>query len=51
MSSNRELLEALVNPSMLKIIKLFVNNEDQKYYLREIAKFRQKVYDVDKDSF
>ncbi|MCA9478514.1 MAG: winged helix-turn-helix transcriptional regulator [Nanoarchaeota archaeon] len=38
MTSNRELLEALISPSTLKILKLFINNEDQRYYLREIAK-------------
>lgn len=38
MVQNRELLEALISPSTLKILKLFINNEDQQYYLREIAK-------------
>lgn len=38
MTTNRELLEALINPSTLKILKLFINNEDQRYYLREISK-------------
>ena len=38
MSDDRQVLEALISPSTLKILKLFINNEDQKYYLREIAK-------------
>jgi predicted transcriptional regulator len=38
MAHNREILESLITPSVLKILKLFLNNEDQKYYLREIAK-------------
>lgn len=38
MSTNRELLEALISPSTLKILKLFINNEDQRYYLREVSK-------------
>ena len=38
MAVKREVLEALISPSVLKVLKLFVNNEDQKYYLREIAK-------------
>lgn len=38
MTQNREILESLISPSTLKILKLFLNNEDQKYYLREIAK-------------
>lgn len=38
MSRDRDILEGLVNPSTLKILKLFINNEDQQYYLREIAK-------------
>lgn len=38
MGSDREVLEALLPSSTLKILKLFINNEDQKYYLREIAK-------------
>lgn len=38
MSRNREILESLISPPILKILRLFINNEDQKYYLREIAK-------------
>jgi predicted transcriptional regulator with HTH domain len=38
MSVKKDILEALISPSTLKIIKLFLNNEDQRYYLREIAK-------------
>ena len=38
MSRDREILEALISPSTLRILKLFINNEDQKYYLREISK-------------
>ena len=38
MSRDRELIEALIGPSTLRILKLFINNEDQKYYLREISK-------------
>lgn len=38
MGFDREVLEALIAPSTLKILKLFINNEDQQYYLREIAK-------------
>lgn len=38
MQHNRDLLEALINPSTLKILKLFINNDDQRYYLREVAK-------------
>lgn len=38
MVSDREILEQLLNPSTLKILKLFINHEDQRYYLREIAK-------------
>ncbi len=38
MSTNRDLLESLISPSTLKILKLFINNEDQRYYLREISK-------------
>jgi predicted transcriptional regulator with HTH domain len=38
MSNDREVLESLLAPSTLKILKLFINNEDQRYYLREIAK-------------
>jgi predicted transcriptional regulator with HTH domain len=38
MSNDREVLEGLLAPSTLKILKLFINNEDQRYYLREIAK-------------
>lgn len=38
MAVKREVLESLIPPSTLKILKLFINHEDQKYYLREIAK-------------
>lgn len=38
MASNREILEGLLPPSTLKILKLLINNEDQKYYLRELAR-------------
>ncbi len=38
MSLNREILESLISPSTLRILKLFLNNEDQEYYLREISK-------------
>jgi len=34
----REILEALIAPSLLKLMKFFINHDDQKYYLREIAK-------------
>jgi DNA-binding Lrp family transcriptional regulator len=34
----REVLESLISPPILKILKLFINNDDQTYYLREIAK-------------
>ena len=38
MGSDRDVLEALLPSSTLKILKLFINNEDQTYYLREISK-------------
>ncbi len=38
MPNNREILEALLPPSTLKILKLLINNEDQRYYLREMAR-------------
>ena len=38
MADKKSVLENLLNPSLLKILKLFINNEDQKYYLREISK-------------
>ena len=38
MGVKREVLESLIAPSLLKIMKLFINNEDQTYYLREISK-------------
>ncbi|MGM5480127.1 MAG: winged helix-turn-helix domain-containing protein [Nanobdellota archaeon] len=38
MSKNKEVLESLISPSTLKILKLFINNDDTKYYLREISK-------------
>lgn len=34
----REVMEALIAPSLLKLLKFFINNEGQKYYLREISK-------------
>ena len=34
----REVLETLISPSLLKVLKLFINHEDQKYYLREVSK-------------
>jgi DNA-binding PadR family transcriptional regulator len=38
MIDKKIVLESLFNPSLTKILKLFINNPDQKYYLREIAK-------------
>ncbi len=38
MLDKKTIFESLLNDSLLKILKLFINNEDQKYYLREIAK-------------
>jgi len=38
MKSEREVLESLLPRSTLKILRLFINNADQKYYLREISK-------------
>lgn len=38
MGTDREVLESLLPPSTLKILRLFINNEDQRYYLREISK-------------
>lgn len=38
MVSDREVLQRLLPDSTLKILRLFINNEDQRYYLREIAK-------------
>ena len=38
MGVKREVLESLIAPSLLKIMKLFINNEDQTYYLREVSK-------------
>ena len=38
MKSERDVLKALLPPSTFKILKLFINNDDQTYYLREIAK-------------
>lgn len=38
MTREREVMEALVAPSTMKILRLFINNEDQQYYLREVSK-------------
>lgn len=38
MVDKKTIIESLLNPSLLKILKLFINNDDQKYYLREVAK-------------
>lgn len=38
MPVKQEILEALIPSSTLKVLKVFINNEDQKFYLREIAK-------------
>lgn len=38
MVNDREVLEGLLPSSTLKILRLFINNEEQRYYLREIAK-------------
>ena len=38
MRPDKKIIEALISPSTLKILKLFINNDDQSYYLREIAK-------------
>jgi len=38
MSSDKEIMERLLSPSVLKILRLFINNEDQSYYLREVAR-------------
>ncbi|MFP4119249.1 MAG: hypothetical protein ACLFTH_04310 [Candidatus Woesearchaeota archaeon] len=38
MESKQQILESLLNPSLFKILKFLINNEDKKYYLREIAK-------------
>lgn len=38
MVTPREVLEGLLEPSTFRILQLFVNNDDQRYYLREIAK-------------
>jgi len=38
MGTEREVLESLLPSSTLKILKLFINHEDQQYYLREISK-------------
>ncbi len=38
MKSEREVLESLLPHSTLKILRLFINNSDQRYYLREISK-------------
>ncbi len=34
----RAVLEGLIDPNLLKIMKIFINGDDQKYYLRELAK-------------
>lgn len=38
MAVKRDVLEALIDPSLLKVLKLFINHEEQQYYLREVAK-------------
>ncbi|MGM5481526.1 MAG: hypothetical protein ACQESE_03895 [Nanobdellota archaeon] len=38
MESKQKILESLLSPSTFKILKLFINNDEQKYYLREVAK-------------
>ncbi|MCF7798969.1 helix-turn-helix domain-containing protein [Candidatus Woesearchaeota archaeon] len=38
MITDREMIEKLLSPSTLKILKLFINHDDQRYYLREVAK-------------
>ena len=38
MAVKREVLETLISPSLLKVLKVFINHEDQTFYLREIAK-------------
>ena len=38
MPDKREVLEALISPPLLKVLKHFINNDDEKYYLREIAR-------------
>lgn len=38
MTDKKTIVESILNPSLLKILKYFINNEDQKYYLREVAK-------------
>ena len=38
MTTDREVLEALLSPSTLKVLRLFINNDEQSYYLREVAK-------------
>lgn len=34
----REILEGLLEKQVLKILKVFINNADQEFYLRELAK-------------
>lgn len=34
----KEILEKLFDKKMIKVLKLFINNPDEEYYLREIAK-------------
>ncbi len=36
--SNKEILEGLIDENILKVLKVFINNPDQKFYLRELAK-------------
>lgn len=38
MKPEQLVLESLISPSTLKILKFFINNDDQSYYLREVAK-------------
>jgi DNA-binding transcriptional regulator YhcF (GntR family) len=38
MADKKTIVESILNPSLLKILKFFINNDDQKYYLREVAK-------------
>ena len=37
MPTDRDVLEALLSPSTLKVLRLFINNDEQTYYLREVA--------------
>ncbi len=38
MTTDRDVLEALLSASTLKVLRLFINNDEQTYYLREVAK-------------